>query len=432
MINTSFSTQPFITFLRQTLRATPPQEWSHLIQSCSQLSQACHNNTLDPARLKSVQMHLLGNPATALKVALIMGLTRRIQRHTSLETIFDEEATTINLENPPNFHSCLVPNETEPLGIVPHLVLDRPGIFVATGTERAFFALLLLLAKEPTKCQGLVVRDFNPEVKAYVDFLVLLLRISDNREDFARLSRLFEDDEYKHNLDEESALITWQLWTVERRIENSPYIPPDMKEYFRNGRRFWTFGQLYYHTTAKHDWSKRQGCFEGVNYLKNNELFNRLQKFARAGKIIATVGKIDDLAFLEQKRNIALMDIWNIPDYTIPNFQLKSRPRIISTTVVPLIYRSSVYAPIEPSQAEELTWILELFKRKISAPDPKRKAYRFGGRFSRLLAKDRGISHQDLLNQNPALSYYSIELFEELRRYLSRTSGQATDAKHQD
>jgi len=49
------------------------------------------------------------------------------------------------------------------------------------------------LLADPTKCEGLVIRDISHRVKAYVDCNVLLLRISNSREEYCALAKEFNE-----------------------------------------------------------------------------------------------------------------------------------------------------------------------------------------------------------------------------------------------
>ncbi|HEV7737895.1 MAG TPA: hypothetical protein VGO47_11060, partial [Chlamydiales bacterium] len=88
---------------------------------------------------------------------------------TRLEMQFMEEITSFGAEDierrPGNWptQGYLLPNEENVLEVQPHLVMKKPGKLVCTGAERSLFNLILA---DPTKCEGLVVVDFDPLTKA--------------------------------------------------------------------------------------------------------------------------------------------------------------------------------------------------------------------------------------------------------------------------
>src|SRR5579872_1647372 len=67
------------------------------------------------------------------------------------------------------------PNECGPNHIKPHLALMEKGWIVSVGSERSFFDILL---SPEEQCEGLIILDIDPRIKAYCDFLILLLRMS--------------------------------------------------------------------------------------------------------------------------------------------------------------------------------------------------------------------------------------------------------------
>ena len=195
---------------------------------------------------------------------------------------------------PHPFGDFLQPNEMFPQYVKPHLALMDDGLIVSTGTERSFFDLSL---SDENKCTGLVIRDINPRVKAYTDFLILLLRISKSRKEFIDLSEL-----------NGSKKETLKLIKSRIVFSNMPQI---LKEYYLINLE--DFSSLYW------DEQKRGFAFSDkdteFDYWDKDEPFEKLRRYAQKGKIISTIGDINDLNFLANHK-IAIVDTSNIAGYT--------------------------------------------------------------------------------------------------------------------
>src|SRR5262249_29037443 len=93
-----------------------------------------------------------------------------------------------------------------------------------------------------------------------------------------------------------------------------------------------------------------EDLFLPVDYRKNDVLFKKLQMYAKAGKIIATVGDVSDLKFAGD-RKITLIDVSNIPQYDRHlglNWNGGHKPRVISTRMdampgLGIAYHSFIY-----------------------------------------------------------------------------------------
>jgi hypothetical protein len=263
----------------------------------------------------------------------------------SLETEYRHAAFSIDLNAISNFGDYTSPNEGGVLAILRHLKMLVPGIIVSTGTERSFFDLALA---DPEMCQGLVVRDINPKIKAYVDFNVLLLRISKDRQEYVRLSSITKMEEIESRIEEIRGLME----SADLSQESKAYYRTHLKE----------FGRIYLEQRIPGtDW-RRKDAFNGVKYHEDDRLFNRLQRYAKEGKIIATVGSIGDLEFLNQRR-IGIVDVSNIPDYAVLDFRTKSTPKIIITKQDPIqtTYRSYDFKPMTDRETRELHQLLDIF-----------------------------------------------------------------------
>lgn len=199
------------------------------------------------------------------------------------------------------------PNEGTPKNVRPHVEQMEQGWILSAGTERSFYDLLF--APEG-RCEGLLIRDINPKVKGYCDFLVLLIILCQSSEEFCVLS--------KKTLEE----LKEQLLP---KIQNSG-ISSKAKSYFIE--EFDNLARCYLgcsHICGVGDNSE-------VNYWEDDFLFHKLQDYARRGKIIATVGDINDLRFASG-RKITLIDASNISDYRYLRFfgNVDVTPRVIHT-----------------------------------------------------------------------------------------------------
>jgi hypothetical protein len=90
----------------------------------------------------------------------------------------------------------------------------------------------------------------------------------------------------------------------------------------------------------------------------NFYLKKKLQTYARAGNIIAVVGDIQELSFLEE-RHIEVIDTSNISDYTLIDFDNRNfslhNPTVIWTNIyhAPSSYYSRKYIPCSDKDSHE-------------------------------------------------------------------------------
>ncbi len=218
------------------------------------------------------------------------------------------------------------PNEGTPKNIKAHLNIMEKGWIVSTGTERSFFNLLL---SPQNRCEGLIIRDINPKVKSYCDSLILLLYISDSLEEFIDLSA-----KSKKFSEEKKIRIREKIISSDMSSKMKEY---HLDNFIENGRNYLDCEHLP--SIKTFDGTRnRVGDNTGVDYHKDRCLFDKLQQYARKGRIIATVGGIDNLKFVGD-RVVAVVDVSNIPDYTPLNFQGNGRfqPRIIHNRRPPSI-----------------------------------------------------------------------------------------------
>lgn len=154
---------------------------------------------------------------------------------TSLENRFSHLAfpdEALDIHKPIAFDNYLTPNEGNPQNIHPLLQEIKPGFLVSTGTERSFFNLLFI---NHQNCRGLIVRDINPKVKAYVDFNVLLLKTSKTCEEYHFLSILEAIDwSQSDKFDKITTETNKRIEIIRQKILTSRMNPAEERYYLRN------------------------------------------------------------------------------------------------------------------------------------------------------------------------------------------------------
>ena len=276
----------------------------------------------------------LGSRATVelIETSLVDKIPQEISHDLSLEELYADLAfQDFDVHAKINFSDYLSPNETRPIDVKQHLDhISKPGLIVSVGFLRSLFDLILC---DPEKCHGLVVVDINPRVKACVDFVAMLLRITEDRAEFANLSGPIPGSEVQHLLEKCSSCVSFsesnlkdRMETIRAKLEKSD-IPEEVKKYYL--RNLENLAEIYF--SADQSW-KKESSFEGVKFFEDDRLFNVLQSYAKSGKIIALVGDINDLQFLSGQ-DVAIVDISNVTDYGI--IDLKGgenfHPRVIWT-----------------------------------------------------------------------------------------------------
>jgi hypothetical protein len=249
------------------------------------------------------------------------------------------------------------PNEWPPQNVQPHLGQTEPGYTVVTGSERGFYDLLF---SEESLCKGLIFRDINPKNKAYIDFNLLLLRICDTRQEYVSLSEPFHwASETKTND------LASRISVITEKTQNSD-LPLRVKNYYLKNIK--AFAGVYLSLGIRNDWRKDprfQACF----YHQNEDQFLKLQRYAKSGNIIATVGDINDLRFLKEIK-INIVDTSNIHDYCIVNLQGEGdfAPKVIWTelSLDETRYFSAPYqhhAPLTVEEKKEFDQWIALFQQ---------------------------------------------------------------------
>lgn len=280
---------------------------------------------------------------------------------TKLEDEFESFAfpEKVNIHEDCDFPDFFEPNEYFPERVKPHLSLSETGILVSTGTERSFFDLIF---SDETKCEGLVVVDVNPRIKAYVDFNVLLLRIAKTRQKYLKLSTIPQDEAFQKRIKK-----------ISSKILKSD-LPLKVKEYFFKNLK--PFASIY--LTSDHFWrGPKAEYFKECRYDRIDEQFYKLQRYARSGNIIAKVGDINNLTFLKN-RTVSVVDTSNILNYHMLNLcgEGDFRPRVIWTqiTMENNTYRSYEHEILSETEKSEFN---QMKNQIVQLPNEKMVAYVF-------------------------------------------------------
>jgi len=247
----------------------------------------------------------------------------------------------LDISRRPGF-DFLNPNERNPEMIVEHfrqIPHCEKGVCIATGTERLIFDLLL------GNFQAVIGVDIEPRAKAYLDFLILLGRISDDRAEFCRLAEDLSEASFE---DERQSRIA----AIIEKIELSS-MPRFMKDYYR--MNIDSFSMIFYRTRKL--W-KNDASFDAVNYYKNDELFNKFQRYAEQGRIISTWRDINQLQVFDDLV-VKAIDVSNIWNFALIDLEWDSRstPRVIWTRVS----GQALVMPEDPSQRPDHVYSWQYF-----------------------------------------------------------------------
>jgi len=287
----------------------------------------------------------VNNHAAKCDHAAIPVLIGNTHSSRGLESELPEATQAVDVHADCGFRDYLEPNEGTHRNVQPHLERMSEGLLVSTGTERSFFDLLF---SPEDKCKGLVVRDINPRVKAYVDFLTLLLRISGSRDEFVLLSATPSKEDFQARINQ-----------IRSKIQTTS-MPEEMARYYL--LHLDDFAKVYF---GVHNRLPPAGDNFGIDYRSDDSLFEKLQKYAKSGNIVATIGDIGDLEFLGH-RKVSVVDTSNILDYTMLDFRGRGafNPRIIYTYQDSQIthFYSYILAGLNEAERSELERLIDIVK----------------------------------------------------------------------
>lgn len=312
------------------------------------------------------------------------------------------------------FADYLEPNETTPGNVKRHLSEMSEGLIVSVGTERSLFDLLLA----PDHCTGLVVVDLNPRVKAYNDFNLLLILLSNTPEKYVQLSkplRIHNEISFKE-----------RIFTIHGELAKAP-LPKQLKDYYQ--RNLFSLGVVFF--LEKRLW--RNPKVGGGNYLKsavnsfetcrydiNPDQFSKIRAYALRGAIISVVGSINKLAFLN--RPISVVDVSNVSDYDPINIKgIQDTTRVIWTKLLSsqkgyfFIYSSYIHGNEKIDEKDEKL-LNNFFKRGIkNTAAEKQTVFEFIDSIqnvycNELMRKNPGLNEQNMFEltfPKPLGSFYS-------------------------
>lgn len=344
----------------------------------------------------------------------------------SLEATFEHLiCTNVDITLKIGFEDYLDPNELidQPLGrdesysspdckaipLKDHLSTMRKGYAVSVGTERSFFLLALA---DPDLCDGLIVRDINPKVKAYVDFNVLLLRISSSREEYCSLAKRPSKEEYSKRLE-----------TILANITTTEDLPGNLKEYYRKNLE--NFANVYYYQSSK-EWAEKDSdlykMFYSVHYYNDDDLFTKLQRYAKQGRIISSIGSINDLSSFHDLP-ISLIDTSNVSEYEfldIHGCSFDAPVTIIHTKGTGhsgTTFYSKQYSPIQDVEREEFEELI----RRLKSTNPQ------------MYEKNLALAFANTLNIGaPICPGYTKDVLELTRAYCRNNLYQLPDGRFVD
>lgn len=310
----------------------------------------------------------------------------------SLETTYATEWTHIS-DPIVNFPDFLVPNEGGIQKYQSLFVLNQRGFVLSTGAERSLFTLLLCAKNSADLCNGLIVRDISRNVKMYVDFVVLLLRLTKDCNEFEEWS-----SEIVQTIPEEKEQeITRRIRMIGSRLDHDDSMNSDVKGYYCTNLT--ELANLYFGIPKK--WKESPAY---ISYWKDKESFQILKRFARSGNIIATIGDIEDWRFLDNCRP-AFLDISNIADYKLLSARYLPRG-------LPIIYLSSV--DNQHSQYNRYVVSSPLSDEERQEVDQLLAIMQDAGVIDRENASDLKKVFYDSLTKHPILEKHPVGYFPEL------------------
>ncbi len=306
-----------------------PQRSYVLLQFISFLSRNFEEGTsellssIPHLRFESFIRELRSLNSSTLNSFFISALRRNyeleLNHRDSLEARYAKEwFRYVDVHEPYNFYrDCRIPNEFHPEAMHEHLhetMLER-GVLVSVGSERSFFALL----QSPERIEGLIGRDLNPKIIAYMHFNNLLFKISRSIDEYRELSssKISNFHCYIEN-------IIIKIYTSS--------MEPSLKRFYIFHLK--DFAEAYLDIDQEDQWKRDlHGHFEAVAYYKYTPLFRKLQHYALSGNMIFTLGDVNDLKFINED-TVSVVDTSNVWAYSLLDFKLSKMneyPRILWT-----------------------------------------------------------------------------------------------------
>ncbi|SRR5581483_1602688 len=286
------------------------------------------------------------------------------------DVLADEWMVNVDIHYDCGFEDYLEPNEEKPEGIKEHLDLaEEGGIIVSTGTQRCKTGPLL------GRFEAVVMRDINHRTKAYNDFDILLLKLSEGLKEYQELSAPIPCCYEMPLLERVAAIAHTHLFPkrieiLSKKLKNSS-IKDNTRQYQYYKKYLHHFASIY--LSQKHAW-RNNSAFKALHFHENESQFLKLQEYAKSGSMISTIGSINDLFFLK-KFKVSAVDTSNIWNYIPLNIQgLSSPTRLIVTEMGhPTEFYSCIHVPFSEGETIEFN---QLFDTLVSCYGNQKAASR--------------------------------------------------------
>lgn len=216
------------------------------------------------------------------------------------EVILLSRSFALDLENPSGLHQhFLMPNEFNPRAVIPHFKQQEGGWHLCAGTERLFSNAALC----PYPREGFIGIDIDSHVKAYNDFNIFLLTVSQDQQQYSQLAEQPASDQWQERVSQLHQLLDASSLSSERKQYYAHYLE--------------SFAAIFYPAKAVFMNSVKSSLGkELIDYHhRDKQAFKTLQTLSRDGKLGSLCADINTIeGFAPEK--IAEIDISNIYDYT--------------------------------------------------------------------------------------------------------------------
>lgn len=335
--------------------------------SCPETSEQCESqagNQLIPAQLPPIITHDIPSPNPTKPDTTFP--PDHFSHVRSLEKLFNVCPDELDLTKNKYGADFFFPNERGinqvQLYLQKGFANGNRDLLVATGTYRCFFDLILCNGL----CAGLIIMDINPRVKAYMDFIILLLRISIDREDF---TQLFQEENWKQSIP-----------VIKMRLQNHANISGKLKDYYLKNLE--NFAEIYYQNSLTARALIKDFPFEKeVDFRVNDDAFALLKTYADKGAIVVITDSIEHLNQLGAR--VAVVDTSNIHWFSPLEFENSNFPKnpplviwthllnsaLASYQSVLTTYHSAVPHSLTRQEKKELDNLINIFDLvKINSP----------------------------------------------------------------
>lgn len=263
-------------------------------EACHARPKECRQAEIRP-RVDSVRQQILSS-GDAPKTVMPM------QSRTVIDLAIP---SLLDVESPTCLHKhFLVPNEFNPRAVIPHFKQSDGGLHLSVGTERFFSNAALC----PYQREGFIGIDCDSHVKAYNDFNIFLLRVSEDQAQYCQLATLPEPEKWQERMGQ-----------LQDKI-NAGQFSCELQRYYKHHLE--SFARIFY--PAKCLFMRSLSTPFGMELLdyhnRDKEAFAKLQMLARSGKLISLCRDINALEVFSPQ-SVAEIDISNIHDYSWLDFR---------------------------------------------------------------------------------------------------------------